>query len=143
MLDRKKLKMIAAKLDGRTYDDFAGYKLSKEVAEIMDMAADEGIVVLYGASDDLVEFDGAFQDEAGCFGSGTITFDERGTSDDGNVHANKLQVRWQKDFDENRHLIDFTYILDIPHETFMIYDEGYPYCRGLVFFASEMRRPRD
>ena len=135
------LKQIADILDNSNYDDFVS--VSGKVKEAINLAAENDAVIVYGMSDDLVEFDGAFQEEAGCYGGGVVTFDEYGTSDDGYEHANKLQVRWMKDFDDNNYLISFSYCIGIPHETFMVYDEGYPYCRGLVFFMDDMKSPED
>lgn len=43
--------------------------------EEIQLAKDNGIVIVYGASDDLMEFEGAIYDEGGCFDGGTVYFD--------------------------------------------------------------------
>ena len=40
--------------------------------------------------------------------------------------------------DENGGLITWTYKTDIPHETFMIYEDGSSYCRGIVFNINDI-----
>ena len=41
-------------------------------------AKENGLVIVYGASDDLMEFDGAIYDEGGCFDGGRVYFDRDG-----------------------------------------------------------------
>lgn len=41
--------------------------------------------------------------------------------------------------DENGKPIPWTYETDIPHETFVIYNDGEPYCRGIVFSVDDVR----
>ena len=40
---------------------------------------------------------------------------------------------------EEGDLITWCYKTDIPHETFMIYDDGEPYCRGIVFSIEDLK----
>ena len=35
--------------------------------------------------------------------------------------------------------IKWTYTTGIPHETFMIYEGGEPYCRGIVFCTDDVK----
>ncbi len=46
---------------------------------------------------------------------------------------------WDGDTDENGQLITWTYKTDIPHETYMIYEDGEPYCRGIVFSIENLK----
>ncbi|MCR5329596.1 MAG: hypothetical protein K6E62_00205 [Lachnospiraceae bacterium] len=130
----EKLKAFAAELDGTT--DYPVIKLGKKAKE-------EGIVIVHGCSDDLVEFEGAYEEEAGgVYDGGTIYFDRDGTSDDGNIHNNKLSVYWCGMLNgEKKRDYEFTweYETDIPHETFRMYEDGEPYCKGIVFYEREMR----
>ena len=50
---------------------------------------------------------------------------------------------WNEDSirDESGSLIAWTYRTDIPHETFMIYEDGEPYCRGIVFNIDDVKQP--
>lgn len=116
------IKEFAQVLDGRKY----GYpQFTKEELEI---AKENGFVIVYGASDDLMEFDGAIHAEAGCFDGGEVYFDKTGAIDEEFENSKCIEALWCKEDD-----ITWTYKTDIPHETFMIYDDGEKYCRGIVF----------
>jgi hypothetical protein len=54
---------LAALLNGREY----GSEITREESA---QAAKDGLVVLFGASDDLAEFRGAIHDEHGCWDGG-------------------------------------------------------------------------
>lgn len=101
---------FAERLDGRQYGN--------EITKIEEQEAKElGFVVVFGYSDDNAEFRGAIDDEVGCFGGGR-------------VYENRYQyidAVWGKC------QIDWIYETNIPHATFDIYDDGYKYCRGIVF----------
>lgn len=123
------IKEFAKKLDGREY------KYPQFTKEELQIAKDNGFVIVYGASDDLMEFCGAIYDEGGCFDGGDVFLDRNGVSQDGTERSNCVTALWCDDEikDENGGLITWTYKTDIPHETFMIYDDGESYCRGIVF----------
>ena len=65
---------LAARLTGREYRDEI---TAAEEAE----ARAAGLVVVFGASDDLMEFEGAIRDEIGCYDGGTAMVDENGLLD--------------------------------------------------------------
>lgn len=65
------LQEFAKMLDGRTY----GNEITKEEQKL---AKDLGFVVVFGASDDLMEFRGAIADEFGCYDGGTVCLNENG-----------------------------------------------------------------
>jgi hypothetical protein len=132
---------LAARLDGR--------KVGCEVtsADRTD-AINSGLVIVYGASDDLMELVGAIDDEFGCYDGGTAWVDRDGLLD-----------RDRVDEDEDRAIADFvrrkdrarsiravwaedgyswTYRTDIPHATFEITEDGEPYCRGIVFALADL-----
>ena len=114
-------------------------------------AKESGLVVVYGASDDLVEFDGAIRDEGGCYDGGDVYFDRTGVAQNGEKLANKITAVWCGKVDdepagdlsefqtENRETITWTYKTDIPHATFMVYEDGEPYCRGIVFSIEDIK----
>lgn len=56
----KKLKEFAEKLNGRQY-------LNELTRELEAYAKENGIVVIYGQSDDLMEVRGAIDEEFGCW----------------------------------------------------------------------------
>src|SRR5690606_10264498 len=47
-------------------------------SDLMKLAKAHGLVVAYGFSDDLLEFDGAMHDEFSCYGGGTVLIDANG-----------------------------------------------------------------
>lgn len=61
---------LAEKLNGRAYGD--------SFDDVLEEAKQSGLVIVTGASDDLMEFDGAIRDEGGCFDGGRVYFDKDG-----------------------------------------------------------------
>lgn len=98
-----------------------GKELSLMAAAI---AEENGLVVVFGASDDLCEIRGAEDDEIDCFDGGEAT-----------IAGAKVKINWCKDG------YSWTYDTDIPHECFDVYDDGEKYCRGIVFSISDVRLP--
>lgn len=127
-------KELARLIDGREY----GYEPFRDVRQV---AKEAGLIIVSGASDDLMEFDGVIYDEGGCFDGGEIFFDRNGVSQDGSECANCIEAIWcdKTALDENGNVITWTYKTDIPHETFMIYEDGKPYCRGIVLDLADVR----
>ena len=64
-------KELAAKLNGREY-------LQEITRGEAELAKASGLVVVYGASDDLIEFRGAIRDEGDCYDGGTVLIDAKG-----------------------------------------------------------------
>ena len=130
-MDKKELAQL---INGREY----GYELFKDVRKA---AKDVGLVIVSGASDDLMEFDGAIYDEGGCFDGGKVLFDRTGVSQDGDERANCIEALWcdKSALDENGNVVTWTYKTDIPHETFIIYDNGETFCQGIVFDLSDVK----
>lgn len=130
------IKEFAKSISGKEY----GYpKFTKEEIET---AKENGFVIVYGTSDDLMEFDGAIQDEGGCFDGGKVYFNRNEVCQDieeENSYQNWINAVWDRDEDENGNLITWTYETKIPHETFMIYECGEPYCRGIVFNIDDVK----
>lgn len=125
----------AEMLNGREY----GYpQFTKEEIEI---AKQNGFVIVYGASDDLMEFEGSIRDEGGCFDGGIVYFCETGVVDDGSAETKCIEAVWcdKERTDEAGNVIAWTYKTDIPHETFMIYDDGEPYCKAIVFRVDDIK----
>lgn len=135
------LKEFANRLDGLEYDELANRV--PEVEALFEEAKARGIIIIYGLSDDLMEFDGALCDEAGCWcgkkDSVMVTFDAEGTSDDGKTHRNRILAYWCRNSHTGIDYYSWTYETDIPHEEFDIFEEGEKWCRGIVFFAKDMR----
>ena len=107
----------------------------------ISIAKDNGFVIVYGASDDLMEFEGAIRDEGDCFEGGNAYFNRNGVSQDGTERANCIKALWCDDSarDKNGVMFAWAYETDIPHETFTIYEDGEPYCRGIVFSIDDVK----
>lgn len=137
---------IAQKLHGMGYP----LRIPKDV---QDEAKAAGIVIVYGRSDDLMEFDGAVSDEVSAWDGTTALVDAKGVlpsweslQDDGDesrhadYHARKphvvgIEAVWcPKDMPGT----SWAYKTAIPHATFDIMEEGDIYCRGIVFALADI-----
>lgn len=94
-------------------------EVSREEAK---WAKDHGIVVVLGRSDDLAEFRGAIEDEADCYNGGRIF--ERGKK--------YIDAVWCKGE------FTWTYLTNIPHVKFYVFDEGEKYCEGIIFDIKDL-----
>lgn len=117
-------------------------RLSGEYYDFTVMGAEEeakkkGIVIVYGASDDLCELRGAIYDEFDCYNGGTayITQDGEITKDKKDSTCRRITAFWCSN-DDGWY---WTYDVDFPHEVFELYDHGEKYCRGLVFYLKDIR----
>jgi hypothetical protein len=134
-------KEIAAALTGSEYP----LQIAKDIKAAAKAA---GIVIVYGASDDLMEFDGAISDEAGAWEGATVRVDAAGLIPDFDQidkddkeelrgyfkregGGKEIEALWSKDG------YSWIYKTDLPHETFEIVEEGQPYCRGIVFLLAD------
>ncbi|KAF1008947.1 MAG: hypothetical protein GAK28_00579 [Luteibacter sp.] len=132
---------IAAAITGAEYP----FRLS---AGMRDRAKAAGVVIVYGASDDLMEFDGAYRDEVGAWegviayvdSKGALSREEVDEDDDEAIAdfvnrrrtARTIEAVWDTDG------YSWIYRTDIPHATFEITDDGEPYCRGIVFNVADL-----
>lgn len=139
---------LAAKLNGR--------EMRKEITRAeAEEAKKDGLLVIYGYSDDNTEFDGLFSDEVGCYDGGTFLIDKEG------VLCAWFDIRGDLNEDEARHFLNrkpnakkieavwcaklpgigtvsWTYKTDLPHATFDIMEDGEVYCRGIVIDAKDL-----
>lgn len=129
--NHEKVKEIAEKLNGIAYGE--------NVRDIETEAKEHGIVIVMGASDDLMEFSGAIEDEGGCFDGGEVYFDRDGVSQDGTERANVIEAIWCDAHDENGILATWAYRTDIPHEKFKVFEDDELYCIGIVFSEEDLK----
>lgn len=131
------LKEFAQMLDGKEYE------YPQFTSEEVQIAKSNGFVIVCGASDDLMEFEGTIKDEGGCFEGGEIYFDKAGIvfSENGEwlKNCSRITALWCKGKDENGILATWTYQTDIPHETFKIWEDEELYCIGIVFSITDVR----
>ena len=139
-------KDIAKKLDGIEYDGALYIKVAGAAAD----ARKHGILIVYGASDDLMEFDGAFCDEIGA--PRDVKFSQKGILQSWDEIAHEDIDEARKYFEREREAkwsieslrckepgISWTFETDIPHETFNIMEDGEVFCRGIVFSLNDLQ----
>lgn len=125
-----------------------GMEYGEEIAtETQQCLKDFGLVVVFGASDDLMEFRGAIDDEVGCYNGCTAYLTKDGLlvnkcdEDDCpyfeqiKKQALTIEATWNT---ENESEIAWTYKTKIPHSTFEIMEDGVIYCRGIVFSLRDL-----
>ena len=136
---------LAALLNGREY--------RKEITREEEAAAKAaGLLVIFGASDDLTELRGAINDEAGAWDGATHRIDHEGfvpdwesvDHDDEDACAayfkrkgSGVMVEAKCDWKGYSWWIE----TDVPHATFDILEEDEPYCRGIVIDAAALSTP--
>lgn len=135
------MKEFAKMLSGREY----GMELTKDEER---QAADAGLVVAYGYSDDNVELRGAIDEEVGAWDGTTIRLTKTGvlqgpTCDSAENcecpyfsaaknAAKTIEAVWGAGG------VSWTFETDIPHETFNIYEDGELFCVGIVFSVEDL-----
>lgn len=124
-------KELAEKLNGRQYGD--------SFKDVMEDTMASGLVIVTGASDDLMEFQGAIEDEGGCFDGGEVYFDKNGVSQDGTERANMIEALRCEGTNVDGCQATWSYKTDIPHETFEIWEDEELYCIGLVFSIEDIK----
>ena len=129
---------LAAILTGREYRK----EITKDEAHA---AAEVGLVVVYGASDDLMEFDGAISEELGAYDGTTAYLNADGLLN--NECADEDCPYFEKQREKAATIkalwcaedgYSWTFETDIPHATFEIVEDGEPYCRGIVFALADV-----
>ena len=128
---------LAASLNGREYRD----EMSRAEETL---AKESGLVVVFGASDDLMEFRGAVNDEIGVYEGGFAYFTRAGLlvnecENEDCPHFARLKdaatpigAQWSVDG------YSWVYRTTIPHSTFDVLEDGDKYCRGIVFALSDV-----
>ena len=126
-------KELANLLDGREYwHELTGINLKT--------VCNSGLVIVYGESDDLVEFRGAINDEFGAWNGAILHMSADGeVVDDDDIRSYPMKqfkrsvvVSWGKN--------NYSWFIDsdIPHETFTLYENEEPFCRGIIFDVKDI-----
>ena len=119
------LKEIANRLNGSQYS-------SRQIPEnIIKMAKENKIVIVYGASDDLIELRGMIDAEGDCFDGGVCYFNQREQCEMMSADFS-VEAVWHDRTDPC-----WTYRVSYPHETFLIWEDDVPYCEGIVFYLKD------
>lgn len=135
---------LAAQLNGIQYP--AHRAITKDQIAAAKAA---GLVIVFGASDDLMEFEGAIRDEFGCYNGGTAWIASKGLLDRSQIDddddeaiadfvkrrtsAESIQAIWDQDG------FSWIYETDIPHTTFDVWEGEDGYCRGIVFAMADLK----
>jgi hypothetical protein len=115
---------FASKLNGRQYRSELTNEDKKE-------AQQNGLVVVFGASDDLIEFNGSISEEGDCYDGAYFR-----------ITSKKLKVKFGEHDSKNSIYADWcnpelntswSYKTKIPHATFNIFEDDELYCIGIVF----------
>ncbi|HEN8706692.1 TPA: hypothetical protein U8209_003173 [Pseudomonas putida] len=132
---------LAAQLNGLEYP-------TRIPGALIVAAQSAGLVILCGASDDLMEFYGARREEIGCYDGGTAFVDADGVLPDRDCldgdeelaeylqrqkSAKSIEALWCKEDGYS-----WTYKTEIPHATFEVVEDEEPYCRGIVFALADL-----
>ena len=120
---------LADLLDGRQY----GEEITSEEEKV---AHDNGLVVIFGASDDLIEFRGILNDEIDSYGGCFFKFNKELDIKVGDKHhgrSRSVQAIWCPTDNQS-----WGFATKIPHSTFKVYEDGELYCVGLVINVAEL-----
>lgn len=128
-----------------------GNEYTKEISKALEAEAKaSGLVVVFGASDDLIEFRGAIQDEAGACEGGKFWIvdgklwegpecDHRGRgckyAQAADAEAKKRGAMIDAVWDQGGY--SWVYHTTIPHATFDVMEGKEKYCRGIVFSLAD------
>jgi hypothetical protein len=126
-------------------DALNGCEYRKEMGPAENQIAKEsGLVVVFGASDDLMEFRGVVNDEIGVFEGGEALFTNNGLlinecDNEDCPHFKRLMkaatpVKAKWDIEG----YSWVYETAIPHASFEVLEDGDKYCRGIVFALSDV-----
>jgi hypothetical protein len=136
-------KELAQQLNGLPYP-------FRAPADLVAKAKAEGLVILYGASDDLMKLVGAFNDEVDCYNGGTGEVDAKGVLPSFEDLEGEDKATFRKYFQREARASSiralwsaepgylWTYLTDIPYEPFELLADGRPLCRGIVFAVSDL-----
>lgn len=130
----------AAILDGRQYRKEMDGSIQADLKR-------NGLVAVYGASDDLMEFSGAIFDEVGCCDGGFAYLGNDGLLENEceedcphfeklKNNAFKIEAIWSQTIEGEE--VSWTYKTSIPHATFKIMEDDDIYCIGIVFELSSL-----
>lgn len=134
---------LAALLTGGDYRHEVPDNLAAE-------AKDAGLVIIHGASDDLVILRGAIEDEIDMYEGGDFELDalgvlpEPGAEDRTEAEHAALHERRRSAKTITAAFCDpssewaWSFETDLPHSTFSVYDDGEEYCLGIVISLADL-----
>ena len=141
--------LIAAALHGREYGD-----VQTVPGAIAEQAKAVGFVIVYGESDDLMEFRGAFTEEISAYEGTKALVDAEGvierprSLDERDDSATERYLQRKKIAATIEAIwaqggCSWSYHTALPHAIFDIMEEGNVYCRGIVIAVADLPRAYD
>ena len=133
------LKALAKELTNTPNSDDRWFELTPSQKEF---CKNHDIVVVYGYSDDNVEFDGAIREEVPAWEGAEIYLGANGP-----IQPCECECKYYRAAMENAKKINAFWYLndwswefrtDIPHEEFEFYSDGEPFCKGIVFYKKDL-----
>ena len=138
---------LAAALDGADIGDAVP-------SQTAAAAKHAGLVIVHGASDDLMEFRGAIEDEIGAYHGIAVIVDAEGMVpefENINMRGRGAKDGLREYFRREKGGMEitaiwrgtgdgpaWTYETDIPHAVFTVMEDGKPWCRGIVFALADL-----
>lgn len=134
---------LAAMLDGRQYGD----EITKDEEKL---AAEAGLVVVFGYSDDNVELRGAIDAEVSAFNGTIVRLDgadvlENDCENEACPHFERASARapfFRALWDAPGAGAAWTFDVRWPHATFRVMEDGDLFCVGVVFALADVAAPR-
>lgn len=132
---------FAKRLEGRQY--------TSEITEEEEILAKQNnLVVVFGASDDLMELRGSIDDEFDCYNGGSVFIDSDGTIIPQEECENCSSCKWHIAAKSKAHKLSahwcegdvasWEYDIDVPFEPFSIMEDEEVYCIGIVFSLDDI-----
>lgn len=127
-----------------------GREVGSEIGgPVVDRAKESGLVVVYGYSDDNVEFAGAIDEEVGAYEGTRIYLAADGLlMEPGCAGIEDCDCPYFNKAKSSAKIIEaiwhdeggpcWTFATHIPHETFTIMEDGAPWCIGIVFSMADL-----
>ena len=112
-------------------------------------AKENGLVVVYGASDDLMEIDGAIRDEADVYEGGVVYLNSEGVLSCPDCEEWRKCPYYLREREKAKWIAavwcpedsaaSWKYNTEIPHATFRVVEDGELYCIGIVFSEEDLK----
>lgn len=102
--------------------------------DIIDEAKFGRLVIVTGASDDLIEFEGAIDDEgAPGIDGGIVYFDDNHIAQNDEELKYNITAIWKPKAEKGNVIASWRYKADFPLHEFKVMEDDYVYCIGAVF----------
>jgi hypothetical protein len=130
---------LASKLDGIEYSGW------DEIKSMESVAKENGLVIIFGQSDDLLELIGTIDDEISAFEGVTTfltpdktTFDEEKNKETFKYNRTQIEsfpsikAEWCPKDKDGKIIASWVISTELPHAKFKIMEDGETYCIGII-----------